>query len=451
MKTLFKKIALISLPLLLTACGDDDLDPDSISAPDVYDFTSLTDPSAVSSVDYKEATTRLILIEELKDLISSDFLLEYGESRGKDDVIALLNRIYEEGTKSSFDNNLTSVNLYTRASTPTPIKSINFTGDTVSFDTLSEDVNLKEAMPGISSNIPTRTIASNEENGDFIGWEIEGNLNGNSYADSMIQDWFEVIADLLTDKDSLDEFDRTTRFTKNNINYHDLIISFLSASIPYSEISNSHLSSSALSASNNQNDSSSPYTPLEHNWDMAFGYYGAPINMKLKSSASIIAAQTTSVATIDDHVFSIAGSAAQRDLDSPTKTSRLANSFINTTLSGRKLITLDNRALLVDYTTLLISNWEQTLAATLIHHINHSISVFGNTVNLEHWSHMKAYALALQFNPRADADEQTLLDIHGLIGSLPNLDNKDYLIGLLEAREILQNTYSIPLSDIQNW
>ena len=118
MKTLFKKVALISLPLLLTACGDDDLDPDSINAPDVYNFTSLTDPSAVSSVDYKEATTRLVLIEELNYLIGSQYFLEYAESHGKDDAIILLNRAYTEGTKSSFINNLASVSLYTGNSNP---------------------------------------------------------------------------------------------------------------------------------------------------------------------------------------------------------------------------------------------------------------------------------------------------------------------------------------------
>ncbi len=449
MKTLFKKVALISLPLLLTACGDDDLDPDSINAPDVYDFTSLTDPSAVSSVDYKEATTRLVLIEELNYLIGSQYFLEYAESHGKDDAIILLNRAYTEGTKSSFINNLASVSLYTGNSNPTPINSINFTGNIVTFDSLSENVNLKEAMPGISTNIPTRTIESNEENGDFIGWEIEGNLDGNSYADNMIQDWFEVIAELLTDKDDFDEFDRTTQFIKDNINYHDLIISFLRASIPYSEISNRHLSPAVLAASNDQNDSTSPYTLLEHNWDMAFGYYGAPINIKLRSSANIIAAQTSSVTTINDHVFSIAGSAAQRDLDSPTNTSTLTKSFINAALTGRKLITLDNREQLADFAPILISNWEKTLAATLVHHINHSIASSGNTVNLEHWAHMKAYALAMQFN--SNTDEQTLLDLHRLIGDLPLLNNRNYLIGLLEARGKLQNTYILPLSDLQNW
>ncbi len=445
-----KKLTPFTLPFLLAACGNDDLDPDAIDAPDTYEFNSLTDPSAMTSVDYSEATTRLVLIKELEYLINSEFLQDYGEQHDKEAVVALLNRVYREGTKPDSTNNLASVNLYDNSTTPTPIKSINFTDDTTTFTALMSNVNLQEVIPGLNTNIPTREIQDIEGNGDFIGWRLEGNSNGNTYAIGMIQSWFEVIATLATDVDDLGNVNTASQFSSNNINYRDLIISFLSASIPYFEVTNIHLHEDALEADNSHSTSSQSYTQLEHHWDMAYGYFGTTITAKTQSLTSLLATQSASLENANERIYDIAAEAAQRDIDSLLNSSAISRSFINNTIDGRTLISLNKTSSLYQYRKNILDNWEKTLAATLIHHINGSIGL-GFTVNLDHWAHMKAYALALQFNPNPLLSEQVLLDIHSLIGELPKVGNKNYLKDLLLARDKIQASYNFPLSDVQKW
>ena len=448
--TSLKKLTVIALPLLLIACGNDDLDPDAVNIPDVYEFISLTDPSAVSSVDYKEATTRLVLIKELEYLINSDYLQNYGVENGEDAAMALLNRVYESGTKSNIANNLAAVNLYDDTSTPTPINSINFSGDTELFDTLAVDVNLKEVMPGFKSSLPVREVGSEENNGDFIGWEIDGLTTGGSYPNALIQNWFKEIAILATDTNIEGEYNATTKYLKNNINYRNLIISFLTASIPYNEVSNFYLNDQGLTANNSRDDSSLPYTQLEHNWDIAFGYFGTLITAKNESYDSIIAAHEDDVTQISEQVFTIAASAALRDKDSPFSTSSLSNSFITNSLIGRNLISQNKTSTLSKYSQITLDTWERTLAAALAHHINATIGL-GFSANPNEWAHMKAYALALQFNPNAILAERTLLEIHTLIGTNPVISNKNYLQDILDARGKIQSTYSFPLEDVQSW
>ncbi len=445
-----KKLTPFTLPFLLAACGNDDLDPDAIDAPNTYEFSSLTDPSAMTSVDYNEATTRLVLIEELEYLINSDFLQSYGELHDHESVVALLNRIYGAGTKLSAANNLASVNLYDNSSTPTPINSVNFTDDTTTFIALEPNVNLQEVIPGLNTSLPTRAIADAEANGDFIGWSFLTNSDGSTYPTTMIQSWFNIIATLATDVNGAGNSNTATRFSSSNINYRDLIVSFLSASIPYSEVANVHLHEEIAMKDNSRSDSSLPYTQLEHHWDMAFGYFGTLINAKTISLDDILTTQTESVNNANDRVFTLAAAAAQRDLDSPLNSSFISKSLINNALDGRTLITKNKTGSLYQYRTNVLYNWEKTIAATLIHHINGSIGT-GFTVNLDHWSHMKAYALALQFNPNPILSEQALLDIHSLIGQSPKLDNKNYLRDLLLARDKVQASYNFSLEDVQNW
>ncbi len=444
-----KKLTPFTLPFLLAACGNDDLDPDAINAPDIYEFTSVTDPSAISSVDYKDATTRLVLIKELEHLLNSDYLQRYAEDNGKEAAVALLNRVYEGGTKLDFSDNLISVNLYDDSSTPTPIQSINFTNETATFSSLSENINLKEAMPGIRINLPLRKIVNGAYVGEFLGWSIININNGDAFPNTMIQQWFDKIATLATDTDNSGEFDTTTQFSESNINYRDLIITFLSASIPYSEITNIHLNTDGLTADNSQNDSSLPYTQLEHHWDMAFGYFGTRVTAKNESLENIAATANNSVNLVNEMVFDTAAATAQRDLDAVSGTSYLSRSIIKSALTGRQLISSNRTSQLDSYSKIISDSWEKTLAATLIHHINGTIDN-GLTPNFDHWSHMKAYSLALQFNPNTSMPIDTMRNILNSFGTTPGSD-QDYLINIFNIRSVIQKNYQFPIDDSKNW
>ncbi len=118
---ILKGTTLFALPLLLVACGNDDLDTISIQAPDVYEFTSLLDPSAISSVDYKEATTQLILINELDHFIASD-ALQVGNS--KEDALSKMNSLYKSGTQTFAINNLLTSDIYSTENKATELHGL---------------------------------------------------------------------------------------------------------------------------------------------------------------------------------------------------------------------------------------------------------------------------------------------------------------------------------------
>ena len=123
------KVLPLAIAVSLAGCGDDNLNPDALNAPETYEFESKIQPG-LSTVNYREATTRLMLIRELNHLIKSDYLQAYGENNTHEDVVNLLNRYYTIGTKAN-DQSLTSNNVYDEydpegieLSGPTPLKSI---------------------------------------------------------------------------------------------------------------------------------------------------------------------------------------------------------------------------------------------------------------------------------------------------------------------------------------
>ncbi len=477
---LLKILTPFTLPFLLAACGDDDIDTISTQAPDTYEFASLTDSSAASSVDYKEATTRLVLIKELEHLIGSDYLQSYGAAEvtasniadAKTAVLTLLNTIYSGGTGT---DGLSSQNIYDlydpdnlESDTVTSIKSYTFTGNTPTFDQLSQNINLKAVMPGTAYELHNR---NDSDVGQFIGWSITGKSNGDLYPDLLIQEWFNKIATLATDGDS------STKFTYPNINYQALISSFLSASIPYSQVSHRYLSEDALNADNSTENQSQTYTSLEHNFDMAFGYFGTLTTAKNASLDYLIAANDNSKADLDNllnsSVFATAAAAAQRDLQSPLADINFSNSIVKSFLNGRTVISTpseelesdEQKALIQTQANTILTNWEQTLAATVSFHLN---GVFDNGTadngNFEdgiinpdyskHWSHAKGYALALQFNPNSTITSTELTNIHTLISNKPHSKEPTmpaYLSEIVAARDSIQDAYGFSLEDIQGW
>ncbi len=468
-----KKLTPFTLPLLLAACGDDDLDPGDIQAPDVYDFVSVTDPSAPSSVDYREATTRLLLIKELQHLIGSDYLQSVGEADGDAAVIRLLNRVYTTGTKNT-TNNLISINLYDDTETPTPIMGINTDTDISSdlplaqldFSQLEANINLKDKMPGIDYDL---SINDAEGQKQFIGWNLTG-VSGNEMPDAMIQDWFETIAEIATDGDL------TTKFIQGGKDYQQLVGTFLLGAIGFGQSMQHHLSDSGLS-SENTGINDLPYTALQHNWDAAFGYYGAVRHLGTLTDTQIVQQNDhlytgQSIDLFSEYLYGYAKEASYRDLNATLADTNMAGNTIQSFLNGRKIIENDynkpitsDADLMVDIRqqALLIStNWESSLAATIIHYINLTAYYTLQYPALEapyakYWSTLKGHALALQFNPNSTLSTQDLIDLHELIRQLPEvkLDSSklvNYSIQLsTTTRNIITDGFKFSSMNATSW
>jgi hypothetical protein len=426
--TFLKKITLFTLPFLLIACGEDDTDTSGLQTPITYEFISLTDPSAPSSVDYKVATTQLTLIKELEYLIGSDELQAYGQANDRDAVIVLLNRVYEGGTHTSFSNNLAMVNLYDDTSTPTTIKGINLGDGTLNFaaDSLSENTNIKSTV------------------------SAEMNVQ--------IQDWFFNIATLAAD------FNKDTRFTNNGFNFKALVVGNLSVTMPFQQVSNTFLSASNLAADNTRNDSSSSYTQLEHNWDLSFGYFGSSKLAKTLSLDKVISIntnKTNNVSSLDDFVFDVAAATAQRDFDSTLRESNFSKAIIEGFLNGRTSITLNEShklyskqtSLINQYASAILYNWEKSLAATLIYHTKNTIINRYKTNDYDyHWAMMTVYAQAIASYKNSLLPPETITLLTNDKLSTEDINKQTiYLETLFEAEQTIKTTYGFSRSDVSSW
>ncbi len=481
--TFLKKLTPFTLPFLLAACGDDNLDPNAINAPDVYEFASLTDPSAVSSVDYREATTRLVLIKELEYLIGSDYLQEYGTdvNNTKDDVISLLNRVYEGGTTLTYANNLIDVNLYNNTSTATSIRGMDLKSGLdqlqQDFSQLEPNTNLKSHMAGLNNNKLFMLNPIDKESIVFIGWGLPLTTDHNLIPDRLIQSWFESIATLAKDGNP------DTKYSNGSLDFQALITVFLMGSINYYQATNIHLNANLGLLTDNTTTSDAPYTNLQHQWDLAMGYYGASQNIKLLTNQQVIEQpdhdynKDNKIDFFSEYNFKFSINSAARNAGSLLSNVNLSEKIIQAFLNGRELI---DKELIHGYTDTanplstqvkqLKEQWEHSIAATLLHYLNttandsallklsESDPDTANEYNRAHhatqWSMLKAYTLILQFNSNGKLSSQDFIDIHSAIGQNPELKSggiNSYIKELFTAQALITEKFGFSIQDAENW
>ncbi len=463
-----KKLTPFTLPLLLAACGEDDFDTSIIQAPNTYEFTSLTDPSASSSVAYEEVTTQMVLIKELEYLIGSGHLQTTAQSGGDQAVIDLLNRIYDSGS-----SNITATNIYNSSSSATPINGVTTTIDKLQadFSSMHAGVNLKSKMPGVNTDLIYRD-SEDSSLGNLLGWSMTGILNKDEdeLSDKMIQDWFANIATLARNNPD------TTTYRSNAIDYQALVTSYLSTALPYFQVTNILLNPEVgLKASNT---SQSQYTALQHNWDLAFAYFGASRRYKLNSkSINALAKGIDSngderIDLFSEFNFTHARNAAELDNNAELSDTNFSQTIMQAFLNGRQLIdehiTTNNDELLTEINiqaNIICKNWEQVMAAQLVHHLNLTtqfIGFYGQSPTLDaayaqHWAYAKSYAIALQFNPNSIITFEALTatdSIHQLMSQSPETRLgilSAYKNKLLTARNQMATTYSFSDRNTQTW
>jgi hypothetical protein len=233
-----------------------------------------------------------------------------------------------------------------------------------------------------------------------------------------------------------------------------------------------------------------PFTPLEHAWDAAFGYFGAPADHpdytadELASSGDGRADwqglhDTNADCRIDlvsEYAWGASVNAAKRDRGSSTGTTFGTDAFAAFT-AGRALIAatdgpLDETALttLRGHRDVAVANWENAIAATVVHYINDVLAdmeamgteAYAFTDHAKHWSELKGFAIGLQFNPRsplhAGAGETTQFALlHAYIGDAPVLEAAGeealtaYATALTDARALLQDAYGFDPADVAAW
>ena len=361
-------------------------------------------------------------------------------------------------------------------------------------------------------------IAGNDKpehiiDGEFFGWQ-EG-LDSDPLPIELVDYWLGRLA-----AEATDGFDPSisTAAGAQNIgrvtvdsagrDYRQLLQKFLLGAVAFSQGTADYLKTDF--AATNQQEDSEPYTAAEHDWDEAFGYFGAARDYNDYTDDEIRASgadrrveyqngyhDTNGDGNIDLRSEINVGHAvncAKRDAGATVATDFTRHAFAAFIL-GRQILnnavggsfTDEQLATIAAQALIIATTWEKCIAATAVHYINDVISDMNNFSGnqfadldnfldlAKHWSEMKGFALSLQFNPDspfrsgavANIDINDLKQVLDLMGDAPVLPDgsqtgvapigsadqaiADYISGLLSARDILQTAYAFDAQNVANW
>ncbi len=465
----------VLLPSLATvACGDDDDDAGSgtISQPLTYQFDSRFDDTT-TSVAYSGQVKRHLLIEGLKSYIGglSDTSFPTGVKSEVVDALVFFHDFKNAGTDAD------SIPISPPGSLPASQTTWGDLGGSL--------VSLKEKFP--------------EFDADFTG-NVVGYGGGTMTPEEALLDMFDGLADLIvarvtgnrpTDPDGVEI--QATFVTAEGVDYQQLIQKYLSGAIAISQGTDDYLDDDVegkgLLSDNDGPVTSSdgaeaPYTALEHVWDEGFGYFGAARHYADFTDDEIAGAggradwQTANDANGDGEIdflseynFGHSVNAAKRDRGSASSaTTDYTQTAFDAFLAGRTLIVnagadLTNAELttLRGYRDAAVGAWERAVAATAVHYINEVLQDMGDfgtpdydfLDHAKHWSELKGFALALQFNVNHSplgatdlADLHAWIDDRPVLPTAPQTEQDDYRSDLLMARALLGQVYQFDAANL---
>jgi len=269
--------------------------------------------------------------------------------------------------------------------------------------------------------------------------------------------------------------------TANGWDTNQLLQKFLHVAVSFSQAAEDYLllegrpGKGLLADNDSVAKAGQNFSTLEHGWDEGFGYFGAARDYLNYSPKQISAGlskdsdQDGYISILSEKNFGLSLNAARRDMGAPSGTTNLANGAMQAFIRGRALITARPENYLPYVTaeaTLALGYWEQTIAATVIHYINKthkSLGQYGSQQYLftdlaKFWSEMKGFAMAFQFHPYSSVSDEDFDLLHRLIADRPALPHQDgqvfvdqYRAKLLEARQILENSFGFKPEDTKAW
>ena len=292
--------------------------------------------------------------------------------------------------------------------------------------------------------------------------------------------------------------------------YRQLIQKFLSGAVSFSQGTNDYFQTDYANALGQEGTKS--YGAGEHDFDEAFGYYGAARDMNDYTDDEAAGKggregwgngyhDTNEDGSIDvrsEMVLGHAQNCAKRDRGSagtsnPTDFSKQA---MDAFLLGRQVAsnataaqgyTDGELAVLNEQIEIAAKTWEKCIAATVVHYINDTTADmaayvapdFADLDNFldmaKHWGEMKGFALALQFSPHSPfrdnsiegIDLDDLKQVLALMGDAPVLADGSqggvaatgtaqeaidaYTADLNAARDILEAAYEFDPEVVSGW
>ena len=460
---------------MVTGCASDAVEPApaGVTVPATYEFASTI--STGSGVAYTGQAVRQLLVHDMIEwIVGATAKIDGGKAYKAGDVKKALLFYYDYKSAEGAD---VPIALQT---TPATLQA--------TYGALG-DASLKAK------------IAGNDAKGQHKDWTtgLRG-WTGATSPEGLVLAWFDELDALAVDrsagkigKDPTGNALTKLHITEKGHDLHELLEKFLLGAVAFSQGVDDYLDddldNKGLLSDNTKPDAAgAPFTALEHAWDEAFGYFGAARDFGDYSDLEIAGKggraaynqgfhDTNGDGKIDlrsEINWGATINAAKRDAGAasvaakvdPTGDMGVATDFTKRVWDafrqGRaiiasangKALTADQKLRLAEQRDIVVSGWEACMAASIVHYINEVIvdmrAIGGASYDFyghaSHWSEMKGFALALQFNRTSPMANQ-FDALHQKMGVAPvfatatQTDKEAAIKGLLEARKLLMDAY----------
>jgi hypothetical protein len=424
--------------------------------------------TSCSSVTYTGQSMRQVLITDLVSFIgglTEAIDTQVIEPATSDEVIDLMDFYFRFDAESDGETEIDASIFLTKSANPTTaLKEVTYSD--------------------ISTSNLYKKLAGNDAATDYECWALSEMCSETAFAgwgdvaspEELVITWFTMLGDNAVAR-ATGELPTDVHLTAQGHDLGQLIQKFLSVAIAFSQGTDDYLDDDVegkgLKSSNDLVEGQA-YTDLAHAWDEGFGYYGAARDNGSYTDAEVAGrgdedARQGYYDTDEDGLISLKAeynfgasqNAAKRDLaSSPDAKTDFSAQIFEAFLAGRTLIHHNPGPLsdalmteLMGYRDAIVGSWEKTYAATVVHYINAVIKDMATlgaddysfADHAKHWSEMKGFALAFQFNPRSPMSDADFFAIHEFIGIAPVLSGDAevaaYKAALLDARGILQGAY----------
>ncbi len=469
--------------------------------PEAYAYTNSIYTADSDSVSYTGQTARHLLISGMVDYMEG--MSESGET--KEDYVKDLD-FFMNGDGA--DGASTGFTLKNGAADGSDVKSAATYGD------VSSGKNLDGKIAG--GNGEGGGEISKLIGGEFFGWS--DGLSLGSLPINLVDLWIDQLAAQASDGTSVmiptvdgDVNVSSVHYDEQGRNQRQLLQKFLLGAVTFSQGTNDYFQADFATQITEQEKGTKNYSAAEHNYDEAFGYYGAARDNKAYTDLEARAKDgrpewkngyydTDGDGLIDprsEFNFGNSQNCAKRDVGSAgnANPTDLSNEAMNAFLAGRQILSntanagimsaSEEAALAVQIKAAALA-WEKCIAATVIHYINDvttdmgkysegSFADVGNFTDVgKHWSEMKGFALGLQFSPFSPFRDEavTSVDLDNLktlladLGDAPMLADGSqggvlasdtdtaiaaYTSKLASARQTLQTAYGFDADNVAGW
>ncbi len=462
---------LLLFPLGCSPLGDDDdsagLDDDDDAVPSTYAFASRYD--GASSVSYSGQTMRQALLVAFSSHVADlTERVDGGWVPSPGDVVAELTAWYAFDSASAGDR---------EHGVPTDPAALQAT-----WDDIGQGKDLRGKLAG---NDPVGHSLAYADG--LIGWEHADVAR----PDDLVLLWFAQVEALCiarangaTPADPTGAAIPRAALSPEGLDLEQLLAKFLGVAVAFSQGADDYLDDDepgkGLLSDHSAAEEGENFTALEHAWDEAFGYFGAPRDFGDYSDDETASAggradwqgmhDSDGDGAIDlrsERLFGHAVNAGKRDRGAVAATDFTGQAW-RAFLEGRALInsvdgplTADQLAALAAHRDAAVAAWEAALAATAVHYINEvlvDMAAFGGADyafadHAKHWSELKGFTLGLQFNPRSPLHDD-FAAFHDLLGQAPVLSDADpaavtaYAEALLSARALLGAAYGFDAANL---